>query len=882
MKLCYQLSEYSDIAGLENGTELAKEIYGDKACKLAFLQSKGFNVPFGFVISNEGYKVFSENDRKSIPDKLRSDIIENIRVIERETGSKFCIAANPLLLSVRGDSYPSLPHMLDAVVNIGLNDVTVSQMEKLCGNRAFAYRAYCRLIQTYSAVVLNIDKLHFDEMYKKFTQSRNIASQSDFDDIDWIDLSRLYKSVVSKQTGKQFPQDPNEQLTASICAIYMKQYSEKTANYSNYFGIPNKRSCTLIISSMVHGDRFNNSLSGCFALSDPVTGARKCTGVYAPDCSFEDITSGRVNYKSSENLSSEYPECESILQDVCKAFPEDFRSPCSYEFIVEGSKLYVTQVVPIQFTTAGLMKHVLEVNVAGVPKEEAIKMLCPDDVISMTRDQIKTSNEPDGAGLQCGYGVVVGWACFDIDDIKKAREAEASAIFVKQYIDANDFQAILLSDALVCAEGADWTTAAYICRKLRRTAAVGVSNLEVDSLEKVAKINDKEFRSGDIVAVDSQGKFYAQPCETIDSGLTDPNCLEIMRWAAEMCKGRFFAFSLCSSPEEVSRGKSRDAEGFSPVRLDDLVADEVGAIAKDFITNPENEALEPLSDKIVEVLSSYYRASFDRPINVELLDNALRSYLPTLRELIKDVSSLNARKEGAPDTFTSEMEEELQNKTSLIQFIKTLQQENVLIGEKGPRMDIMYPSLLETQVRSILKAATENGCGNIRIMIPSVMYAKEVQYIIEAVKPILEEFASYNVKIGACLTTPCACLASGEISEYADFINIDTTRLTASLLGMSPKGTSRELFHEAYHKNKIIPDPHTFDPLVYGRILNETCTSVLKRKENYEIGCIGPLVDDPQAIKVCCENHVTMCSCKAELLMVARFCAAVTPPVTIN
>lgn len=636
---------FDEFGKLIDKPEEAFKIAGDKTLKLIQAQKRGALIPFGFIVSNYAYQEYKKSGFKELPENIWGDIIEHIKTIEQKTSKRYGLNISPILLSVRADSNPALPHMLDTIVNIGLNDVTAIALERLTGNRAYVYSAYCQFILTYSKVVLNIPEEEFEEMFTKFTESRNLASINEFTAVDWIDLNRLYKSIVVRKTGKTIPQDPFDQLLQSVKAVMQKMNSKKVQSYINY----NKYSditFSLIISQMIPGNQSTGACSGVIATHDPITGELANSGDYALDATLHDIIKKCCQTHPIQNLSRQLPDVKNRLFPIFTSIAERFGAPVQIEFVNDGQQLYIIQVQPLVFSYSGLMRSVVLSKDKGKTPKEALSVVQLDDIRSANLPNLAETSEPTfSSGIPSGNGAVVGKAVFCTEECVKRSQAGEKVILFKKSLEPSDFAALSAAAAIVTSHGNLYSASTLLCRMLRKTTAIGCENIKICDKEMTATVDDKVIKKDDVVSVDGNGKIYIGEQPLAAPGISG-DAQKVCEWA-DTVRGDLKVITSAKTAEEVTAAIQNGTEGFTPISLDDVISDVLPEIALELLKDHENEeAIKKLETTITERLQQLLGAANGTPLTIKLLDQPLCVWLPDLAKSVAELARLKVLKES--------------------------------------------------------------------------------------------------------------------------------------------------------------------------------------------------------------------------------------------
>jgi pyruvate, orthophosphate dikinase len=892
--------------GKAEGDASMRDLLGGKGAGLAEMTIAGLPTPPGFTITTEACNdYFASGER--LPDGLWDDVQDAMREVERLSGKGFGDASNPLLVSVRSGAKFSMPGMMDTVLNLGLNEQTLEGLIALTGNDRFGWDAYRRFIQMFGRIVMDVKADRFDELLEHRKAAIGVAAQDT--DLTVDDLKALvddFKRVVREDTGRDFPTDPNDQLDLAIKAVFASWFGQRARDYRKFNKIADDLGTAVNVVTMVFGNMGDDSGTGVAFTRDPNTGADVLFGEYLTNAQGEDVVAGiRTPQKISE-MERALPDAYAEFQRIGKQLERHYRDVQDLEFTIEKGRLYMLQTRSAKRTAAAAVRIAVDmVNDGTISKSEAVGRIEPAHVEQLLRatfdPQALKGAQKIVNGLNASPGAAVGRAVFDADDAVEWVNRGEKVILVRIETSPDDFHGMAVAQGIITARGGATSHAAVVARQIGKPCVAGSSDLMVDYAGKQAHCNvtGTQFKEGDWVSLDgSTGALYLGQLPTVEARFEDqPELQTILGWADEI--RRMEVWTNADKPEEAAQARSYGAQGIGLCRTEHMFREgdrlEIvrGAIlvanqatrakakrdAGNQLSADEQEAIATFDDAMakLEVLQQgdfegIFRAMDGLPVVIRLIDPPLHEFLPNLEEQLVKVT----RAEDAGGASEEDQE--------LLATIKSLHEQNPMLGLRGCRLGLMIPDFVKIQTRAILNAqiAVKRGGGNpiAKIMIPLVGHVNELaatRALLEAEAKAVQERAGgmdVDYKFGTMIEVPRGALTADEIAREADFFSFGTNDLTQMTFGYS-RDDAEGGFLLKYVEDKILPfNPfQTLDDAVAG-LMKTAVDKGRTTKPDIELGICGEHGGDPESIHKCERIGLDYVSCSPFRVPVARLAAA--------
>jgi pyruvate,orthophosphate dikinase len=890
------------------GDATMRDLLGGKGAGLAEMTNAGLPVPPGFTITTEACNDYFAAGEQ-LPAGLWDDVLEAVREVEALTGKGFGNAADPLLVSVRSGAKFSMPGMMDTVLNLGLNEETLQGLVKLTGNERFGWDAYRRFVQMFGRIVLGVEADE-GEGHDPFTvaldakkAARGAKLDTELGADDLRELVEEFKAIVRRKTGRDFPTDPNEQLDLAIKAVFGSWFGKRARDYRNSQKIAHDLGTAVNIVTMVFGNMGDDSGTGVAFTRDPNTGEKTLFGEYLTNAQGEDVVAGVRTAPEISQMQTEMPEVYAEFQKIGQQLEKHYRDVQDLEFTIERGKLYMLQTRSAKRTAAAAVKIATDmVNEGLISKEEAVARIEPGQVDQLLRDQFdRTAFDAAprvAKGLNASPGAAVGRAVFDADEAVAWVERGEKVILVRVETSPDDFHGMAVAQGILTARGGATSHAAVVARQIGKPCVAGCAELVVDYGAQSARSTDTgvSFKEGDWISLDgSNGEVRLGQVATVSARFEDqPELQQILGFADGI--RRMGVWTNADKPEEAEQARRYGAQGIGLCRTEHmfregdrleivrgaiLVANQATrakakAAAGETLTGDESAAVATFDTAMgkLEVLQQgdfegIFRAMDGLPVVIRLIDPPLHEFLPNLEEQLVKVTK-------AGDAASAEDRE-------LLATIKSMHEQNPMLGLRGCRLGLMIPDFVKIQTRAILNAqiAVKKSGGNpiAKIMIPLVGHVNELaatRALLEAEAKAVEQAAGVQVdyKFGTMIEVPRGALTADEIAREADFFSFGTNDLTQMTFGFS-RDDAEGGFLLKYVEDKILPvNPfQTLDDAVAG-LMGIAVERGRATKPNLELGICGEHGGDPESIAKCEKLGLDYVSCSPFRVPVARLAAA--------
>jgi pyruvate,orthophosphate dikinase len=891
--------------GTAEGNGGMKDLLGGKGAGLAEMTIAGLPTPPGFTITTEACNDYFDAGEK-LPDGLWDDVLEAMKEVERRSGKGFGDPKNPLLVSVRSGAKFSMPGMMDTVLNLGLNEETLQGLIALTGNERFGWDAYRRFIQMFGRIVMGVEGHRFDEVLEAKKAERGVKQDTELAADDLRALVDSFKKIVREDTGRDFPDDPYEQLDLAIKAVFASWFGQRARDYRKFNKIADDLGTAVNVVTMVFGNMGDDSGTGVAFTRDPNTGERVLYGEYLTNAQGEDVVAGIRTAPKIAQMATEMPAVYDEFQRIGQQLERHYRDVQDLEFTIERGKLYMLQTRSAKRTAAAAVKIAVDMVEDGtISKEEAVSRIEPAQVDQLLRAQFDPNARKDAKrvakGLNASPGAAVGRAVFDADDAVEWVGRGEKVVLVRIETSPDDFHGMAVAQGILTARGGATSHAAVVARQIGKPCVAGCAELVVDYGSKSARSSESglSFKEGDWISVDgSTGEVFVGALPTVEARFEDQKELQtILGWADGI--RRMGVWTNADKPEEAAQARSYGAQGIGLCRTEHMFREgdrlEIvrGAIlvamrakrAKARLAAGQELGADEKADVStfdaamakLEVLQQgdfegIFKAMDGLPVVIRLIDPPLHEFLPNLEEQLVKVTK--AEMQGG----ASEEDKEL------LATIRSLHEQNPMLGLRGCRLGLMIPDFVKIQTRAILNAqiAVKRGGGNpiAKIMIPLVGHVNELaatRAILEAEAKAVQQKAGgvdLDYKFGTMIEVPRGALTADEIAREADFFSFGTNDLTQMTFGYS-RDDAEGGFLLKYVEERILPvNPfQTLDDAVAG-LMKTAVDKGRSTKPGIELGICGEHGGDPESIHKCERIGLDYVSCSPFRVPVARLAAA--------
>ncbi len=865
------------VYSFNEGNKDMRELLGGKGANLAEMTNLGLPIPEGFTITTEACIDYYDKKEK-IDDSILNEVKEHINDLERITGKKFGDKDMPLLVSVRSGARASMPGMMDTILNLGLNDVSVEGFAKSTNNSRFAYDSYRRFIQMYSDVVMEVPKSYFEKIIDELKDEKGITYDNEFTTDDLKELVKRFKDVYSKNmNGEEFPQNVEDQLVGAISAVFRSWNNPRAITYRRLNDIPSSWGTAVNIQRMVFGNMGNTSGTGVAFTRNPATGEKGIYGEYLINAQGEDVVAGVRTPEPITKLEKELPECYKEFMELAQKLEDHYHDMQDMEFTIEEGKLYFLQTRNGKRTAHAAIKIACDlVDEGQIDEKEAVLRIDAkslDQLLHPTFDNdALDKGEVIGEGLPASPGAAAGEIVFSAEDAKaKGIGGKGKrVILVRLETTPEDIEGMIASQGILTARGGRTSHAAVVARGMGTCCVAGCTDIKIDESKKEFQLGGYTFKEGDFISLDGNtGKIYKGDIKTKDAEVAG-DFGRIMSWADKF--RRLGVRTNADNPRDTKKAIELGAEGIGLCRTEHMFFEEerIPKIREMILASSDEDRKKAL-DQLIPFQKSDFKAMYkelkELPMTVRYLDPPLHEFLPKtdaeIEELAKD---MNISKE------------EIINKCS------ELHEFNPMMGHRGCRLTVTYPEIARMQTRALMEAAievaNEEGYDIVpEIMIPLVGEVKELEFVknivVETAELVKKEKNSeMKYHIGTMIEVPRAALTAGDIAKEAEFFSFGTNDLTQMTFGFSRDDASK--FLGAYYDNKIYEiDPFAkLDQVGVGRLVELAVNEGRKERKDLKLGICGEHGGEPSSVEFFHKVGLDYVSCSPYRVPIARLAAA--------
>ena len=875
---------YTFGGGKAQGRADVRNLLGGKGAGLAEMAHLGLPVPPGFTISTEVCTYFYQNG-KTYPKDLKPQVEAALAGVGCITGKKFGDGKNPLLVSVRSGARASMPGMMDTVLNLGLNDVTVAALAEKSGDRRFAYDSYRRFITMYADVVLGIAHHHFEEILDEHKDRNGYALDTDLEAADWEQLIVRYKERVETEKGQPFPQDPHAQLWGAIGAVFGSWMNQRAITYRRLNGIPENWGTAVNVQAMVFGNMGETSATGVAFTRNPSTGEKKLYGEFLINAQGEDVVAGirtpqEITEEARKEVGSNKPSMEKAmpqafaeLKRMHAALEKHYRDMQDLEFTVEQGKLWMLQTRNGKRTAKAALRIAVELaREKLISKQEAVTRIDPAALEQLLHPTIDPDAERKiiATGLPASPGAACGEIVFSSEEAETLKNQGHKVILVRVETSPEDIHGMHAAEGILTTRGGMTSHAAVVARGMGKPCVTGASALRVDYRAQTMTAGGTTMKKGDTLTIDgSTGQVLAGKVPMRESELAG-EFDTLMKWADAVRKLKVRANA--DTPADARAAIKFGAEGIGLCRTEHMFFDEnrIRAV-REMILAEDEKARRVALGKLLPMQRADFVELFKTmgglPVTIRLLDPPLHEFLPHSEEEIAQV----AQTMGADP-------KKLANRA------RELHEFNPMLGFRGCRLAIAYPEITEMQARAIFEAAVKAGRATgvpvaPEIMVPLIASKAEFDLVKECIDATAETVASetkskIKYQVGTMIELPRAALQAGEIAETAEFFSFGTNDLTQTTFGISRDDAAS--FLGLYTSKGILAvDPFvSIDREGVGELVRIATERGRKVRQELKLGICGEHGGDPASVSFCHELGLDYVSCSPFRVPIARLAAA--------
>jgi pyruvate,orthophosphate dikinase len=907
----------------EQGDGKNKQLLGGKGAGLSEMTQIGLNVPPGFTITTQACLAYLENNQ--LPAGLMDDIRAHMVDLEKKTGKGFGSDDNPLLISVRSGAAMSMPGMMDTILNLGLNEVSLKGLIKQTGNPRFAWDAYRRFIQLFGKIALGIGDEHFDQRMASVKRKYGAKNDVDLDAAHLQELAGEFLEIVRRHTGKPFPQDPYQQLEISVGAVFRSWMGKRAVDYRRQFKItPEQANGTAVnVCSMVFGNMGEDSGTGVGFTRNPGTGENLIYGEYLVNAQGEDVVAGIRTPKPIAEMEREMPDLYRQLMELRARLESHYKEVQDFEFTIEKGILYCLQTRNGKMNARAMVRTSVEMfNEGLITRERALLRVEP----AMLQQLLVPQLSPDfhgkslAQGLPASPGAASGKIVFDANTAESRGLAGEKIILVREETKPEDIHGFFQAQGILTSRGGKTSHAAVVARGMGKPCVSGCEQIVIDDKARNAVIGETTLHEGDVVTIDgSTGHVYAGEVPTVEATISS-EMLTLLGWADKVA--RLTVMANADTPEDAARARKFGAMGIGLCRTERMFnSTDRLPIVQEMILAETQEERQAALDRLLPIqradFKGIFKAMHGLPVTVRLLDPPMHEFLPTAAQLELEIAHLHQLTDSIkglkdlPDTLKllnpklyqqyadgltklvgglhtfeeSHLEQDvIARKERILRKVRALEEVNPMLGHRGVRLGISYPEIYSMQIQAILEAAALCAKEGIEIypeiMVPQVATVEELKRIkgyVERIHQIVELTHGIDVqfKFGSMLEVVRACLRAGRMAQDAEFFSFGTNDLTQATFSFSREDAENK-FLPTYVETGILQDNpfEVLDIKGVGQLMKIAVQAGRKTNPELKVGICGEHGGDPVSIHYCHHIDMNYVSCSGPRVPIARLAAA--------
>ena len=856
------------------GNASMRNLLGGKGANLAEMTNLGLPVPHGFTITTEACTEYNEGGKELTP-----EMIEQIDValakLEEMAGKKLGDPENPLLVSVRSGARASMPGMMDTVLNLGLNDVSVEGLAKKTGNTRFAYDSYRRFIMMFADVVIGVSKSKFERRLDEYKEKVGAKYDTDLTADDLKEVTAMFKQIYLDDQGKEFPQDPKEQLFEAAKAVFRSWDNPRAFVYRRMNDIPYSWGTAVNVQMMVFGNMGDTSGTGVAFTRNAATGEKAMLGEYLVNAQGEDVVAGVRTPNPIAKLKEDMPGVYDQFMDIANTLENHYKDMQDMEFTIEEGKLFFLQTRNGKRTANAALRIAVEMVEEGlITTDEALLRVEPKQLDQLLhpafdQDALKAA-KPLGKGLPASPGAAAGKVYFTAEEAKAAAEGGDRVILVRLETSPEDIEGMAASQGILTVRGGMTSHAAVVARGMGTCCVSGCEEIKMNEAAKTFTLGGRTFKEGDYISLDgSTGNIYGEDIPTVEAEITG-NFETFMKWAD--AKRVLKVRTNADTPHDAQVAIDFGAEGIGLTRTEHMFfeADRIMKFRKMIMSDTveeRKEALAGIEPFQKEDFKGIYRAMKERPVTIRLLDPPLHEFMPNTEEEFAQLAEM-----------TGKTVEELKIKA------RGLHELNPMMGHRGCRLAVSYPEIAEMQAKAIIEAAvevSEEEGINIRpeIMIPLVGEIKELKFVknivVETAEKVFEaKGKKLDYLVGTMIEIPRAALTADQIATEAEFFSFGTNDLTQMTFGLS-RDDAGKILADYIDKNIYEVDPTArLDRTGVGLLMQWAVEKAKPVRPDIHLGICGEHGGDPYSVEFCHQIGLDYVSCSPYRVPIARLAAA--------
>jgi pyruvate,orthophosphate dikinase len=873
-----------------DGNRSQKDLLGGKGANLAEMTNLGLPVPPGFTITTEACRAFL--DSGDLPEGMAEEVTAHLRSLEVAMGRELGDADDPLLVSVRSGAKFSMPGMMETVLNVGLNDRSVEGLARQGGDDRFAWDSYRRLLQMFGKTVLDIEGEHFEDALHAAKEAKGTQNDLDLDADDLRGLVETFKGIIRDQSGREFPQEPREQLDLAVRAVFESWNAPRAILYRRQERIPADLGTAVNICSMVFGNLGMDSGTGVAFTRDPASGHQGVYGDYLQNAQGEDVVAGIRNTVPLADLEQIDKPAYDQLMEIMATLEGHYRDLCDIEFTIERNKLWMLQTRVGKRTAGAAFRIATQLVDQGlIDMDEALNRVTGAQLAQLMFPRFgdTSSLKKLGRGMNASPGAAVGKAVFDSYTAVKWSRSGENVILVRRETNPDDLDGMIAAQGILTSRGGKTSHAAVVARGMGKTCVCGAEELDVDTKRRrMTAPGGVVVEEGDVISIDgTSGEVFLGEVDVVDSpvveyfeGSLDPGSadadelVQAVHRVMEHADGvrRMNVRANADSGDDAARARRFGAEGIGLCRTEHMfLGDRRQHVERLILSDTDSER-----DAALEALRPLQRGDFEEifeqmdglPVTVRLLDPPLHEFLPDITELSVRVALAESRGDKN------------ENDLRVLQAVHRLHEQNPMLGLRGVRLGVVIPGLFTMQVRAIAEAAAARkqagGDPRVEIMIPLVGTVQELELVRDEGLQVLAEVAEetgvdLHALIGTMIELPRAALTAGQIAESAEFFSFGTNDLTQTTWGFSRDDVEAAFFSAYLDKGIFGVSPfESIDRDGVGRLVRIAAEEGRRARPGLKLGVCGEHGGDPDSVHFFHEVGLDYVSCSPFRVPVAR------------
>jgi pyruvate,orthophosphate dikinase len=898
-KRVYAFGKGLDGINTTEGNKEMKYQLGGKGANLAEMANIGLPVPPGFTITCQacveyyGPQIASATDKVkgAFPDGLMDEVAEHVAILEAKMGKKLGDPSDPLLVSVRSGAPFSMPGMMDTILNLGLNDVSVEGLIAQTDNPRFAWDSYRRFVQMFSKVVLEVEGDLFENAITAMKQARGVKQDTDLSAEDLNKLTAQFKDIAATHVNAAdfpelvsdgrvvFPQDVAQQLRLAIEAVFKSWMNKRAIDYRRLYKIPADLGTAVNVQAMVFGNKGETSATGVAFTRNPADGTREYYGDWLTNAQGEDVVAGIRNTRSLSELPEALPEAGHELWEIFEILEQHYHDMCDIEFTIEQGRLWMLQTRIGKRTARAALKIAVDmVNEGLITREEAVMRVDPEQLDQLLHPQFDPNADYRvlATGLNASPGAAVGEVVFTADDAEKAAAAGCKVILVRWETTPDDLHGMIAAQGILTSHGGKTSHAAVVARGMGKPCVCGAEAIRIDAEHRVASVGDVELKEGEVISIDGTKGIVVLGAVGLVSPEVSGDFDTILGWADE-----YRAMGVranADTPDDAKLGREFGAAGIGLCRTEHMFLGERKQIVQNMILAEDEAARDEALAKLLEVQTGDFvgilEAMDGLPVTIRLLDPPLHEFLDNPRELEVEITRME---------LTGGHKSEIAEKRKLLHRIDAMAEMNPMLGLRGCRLGIVNPEIYAMQVRAIASATCtliEQGKKPLpEIMIPLVSIVTELEILRGEAEQVLSEVSTergveLDIPIGTMIELPRAAVTADEIATVADFFSFGTNDLTQTTFGFSRDDIEAKFLPKYLERKVLARNPfETIDDGV-AKLVDMAVKDGRGASASLKCGVCGEHGGDPESVHVFYDIGLDYVSCSPYRVPLARLAAA--------